>query len=100
MNNKKIKIAHLTCVFPPYHGGIGMVALKQAQMALSEQILGKTVQLKNVKLEKYGRILCDVYLDEICLNDWMIEKRYAVVYEGKTKKSPTSWKDYYLNGTV
>jgi len=64
---------------------------KIARDALSELILHKTVIVKNIENEKYGRILADVYLDELCLNDWMIEKGYAVKYDGGTKQIPTSW---------
>lgn len=70
---------------------------KKARDALSERILGKVVHLRDVQLEKYGRILCDVYYDDECMNDWMVNQRYAVKYEGKTKKSPPSWKAYYNN---
>jgi hypothetical protein len=45
----------------------------------------------NIENEKYGRILADVYLEEVCINNWMIEKGYAVKYDGGTKQSPTSW---------
>ncbi len=33
-NGNNIKIAHLVCVSPPYNGGIGTAALKQAQIGL------------------------------------------------------------------
>jgi len=62
-----------------------------ARDALSELILHKTVVIKNIENEKYGRILADVYLEEVCLNEWMIEKGYAVKYDGGTKQIPTSW---------
>lgn len=62
-----------------------------ARDVLSELILHKTVIIKNIENEKYGRILADVYLGEICVNDWMIEKGYAVKYDGGTKQIPTAW---------
>ena len=64
---------------------------KIARDALSELILHKNVLVKNIENEKYGRILADVYLEELCLNEWMIEKGYAVKYDGGTKQIPTSW---------
>ena len=64
---------------------------KLAKDALSELILHKNVIIKNIENEKYGRILADVYLEELCLNEWMIEKGYAVKYDGGTKQIPTSW---------
>jgi endonuclease YncB( thermonuclease family) len=73
-------------------------AAKSARDALSSLILNKFVVLKNIQSEKYGRILAEVYLDELCLNDWMIQQRYAVKYGGGTKKSPSSWVTYRANG--
>lgn len=68
---------------------------KMARDDLSKLILNKEVRLEDVKLEKYGRILAQVYLKEQNLNTWMIEQRYAVEYDGGTKKSPESWLDYH-----
>ena len=64
-----------------------------ARDALSELILHKTVVIKNIENEKYGRMLADVYLGEIYLNDWMIDKGYAVKYDGGTKQIPSNWKE-------
>jgi len=72
-------------------------AAKLAQEALKTLIMDKVVTLKNVKNEKYGRILADVYLDDIHVNDWMITNRYAVKYDGKTKQIPECWLQYLTN---
>ena len=48
--------------------------------------MNKNVTLQNVKNEKYGRILADVYLDDLHINKWMIDQKFAVEYDGKTKK--------------
>ena len=64
-----------------------------ARDALSELILHKTVVIKNIENEKYGRVLADIYLEDLCLNEWMIEKGYAVKYDGGTKEIPTSWRE-------
>ena len=58
---------------------------KKVRDILSELILHKTVTLKNISTEKYGRILADVYLDELCINKWMLSEGYAVEYNGGTK---------------
>lgn len=65
-----------------------------AKHALENLILNKTVLLKNTTTEKYGRILADVYLDDLHLNQWMLDNKYAVPYSGGTKKSPESWTKY------
>jgi endonuclease YncB( thermonuclease family) len=57
-----------------------------ARDSLSQLIMNKNVTLQNVKNEKYGRILADVYLDDLHINKWMIDQQFAVEYDGKTKK--------------
>lgn len=71
---------------------------KKARDSLSEKIMNQYVFLKNVQTEKYGRLLCDVYLGNQNLNEWMIQQRYAVKYDGGTKNCPKSWSDYYEKG--
>ena len=61
--------------------------------ALSSLIMDKIVFLKNISIEKYGRILADVYLDELNVNAWMIEKGYAIKYNGGTKNRPNEWEE-------
>ena len=60
----------------------------RAQIArdeLSKLILNKHVILKELKTEKYGRILAEVYLDELHLNQYMLDNKLAVKYDGGTK---------------
>jgi endonuclease YncB( thermonuclease family) len=57
-----------------------------ARDSLLQLIINKNVTLKNVKNEKYGRILADVFLHDLHINKWMIEQKFAVEYDGKTKK--------------
>ena len=71
---------------------------KEARDELSALILNKEIQLKNIKTEKYGRILADVHFGEIHINQWLIEKRMAVKYGGGTKIKPSSWRQYKLTG--
>ena len=57
-------------------------------------VFNKIVQLKNIKNEKYGRVLADVYIDDIHLNNELLKKKLAVPYFGKTKEK-IAWNDYY-----
>jgi endonuclease YncB( thermonuclease family) len=59
--------------------------------ALSEKIMGKIVELRNVANEKYGRILADVYLGEHHINGWLVDENFAVYYDGGKKHRPASW---------
>jgi len=71
---------------------------KEARDAMTAMILQKDVTLKNVANEKYGRVLADVYLGNLHLNQWLIDQRFAVAYDGGTKKTPESWARYRLTG--
>jgi len=75
------------------------IAVK-ARDALSERIMGKEIRLENVQTEKYGRLLCEVYLGNVHLNKWMIDERYALKYDGGTKIIPESWKKYHEKGEI
>jgi endonuclease YncB( thermonuclease family) len=63
-----------------------------AKAELSKLILNKHVTLRNLKTEKYGRILADVYLDDLHLNAYMVDHELAVVYDGGTKHKPSTFK--------
>lgn len=69
-----------------------------ARNKLENLILHQKVILRDVQTEKYGRVLAQVYLGNTCLNEWMINKRFAVRYDGGKKQSPKSWKRYYRSG--
>jgi len=59
--------------------------------ALHSLIFGKIVELKNNGTEKYGRLLADVYLNNIHVNQWMLDKKLAVKYNGGKKNRPPDW---------
>jgi endonuclease YncB( thermonuclease family) len=61
---------------------------QKAKSALQKLILNKVVVLKNLKTEKYGRVLADVYLGDLHVNKWLIDNKYAVQYSGGKK---TDW---------
>ena len=71
---------------------------KEARDAMMALIYQKEVTLLNVANEKYGRILADVYLGGLYVNQWLIDQRFAVAYDGGTKRIPESWAKYRLTG--
>jgi micrococcal nuclease len=75
-------------------------AAKVARDFVSNLVLNKFVRLENVQSEKYGRILADVFLGDLHLNELLITHRYAVRYDGGTKKKPVSWSKYRLTGEL
>ncbi len=70
------------------------VCALKARDQLSQLILNKTVVLKNVKNEKYGRLLADVYISDVHVNQYMIDNGLAVFYDGGTKQT-VKWLEIY-----
>ena len=66
----------------------------RARDTLSGKILHKSVSLKDVKYDKYGRLLAEVYFQGKNMNQWMLDNRLGIAYDGGTKESPSSWLDY------
>jgi micrococcal nuclease len=73
-------------------------AAKAAREFVYKLVFNKYVRLENVESEKYGRILADVYIGDIHLNELLLKERYAVKYDGGTKKKPSSWLKYKITG--
>lgn len=61
---------------------------QEAKSALEKLILHKVVALKNLKTEKYGRVLADIYVRDLHVNQWLLDNKYAVEYSGGKK---TDW---------
>lgn len=60
----------------------------KARDALKEKILDKIVKLHCYEFDKYGRLLVDIYLEDLHINKWLIDENYANSYDGGTK---TKW---------
>jgi endonuclease YncB( thermonuclease family) len=71
-----------------------------AKTEMTDKALHKFITLKNIQTEKYGRILADVYVDNLHLNKHMLDSHLAVAYDGGTKKSPESWLNYYYKNEL
>lgn len=71
-----------------------------AKQEMANLVMQKRVTLKNVDTEKYGRLLADVFVNNIHVNEHMLKNRLAVPYDGKTKKHPENWKAYHENGST
>lgn len=75
-------------------------AAKVARDFVYKLVFNKYITLENVENEKYGRILADVYIGDIHLNELLLKERYVVKYDGKTKLKPISWLKYKLTGEL
>jgi endonuclease YncB( thermonuclease family) len=56
-----------------------------ARDALAALIMNKVLRLENIGYDKYGRILCDLYLNDIDISKWLIANKHATPYGGGTK---------------
>ena len=54
----------------------------------------------NISEDKYGRILADVYINDINIADVLLERRLVVPYDGGKKKLPRSWVKYNMCGKM
>ena len=80
-----------------------------AKMYVSDKVLHKTIYLDNVKTEKYGRVLADVYINPILqaarqeqrqnesLSQMLLRNGLAIEYDGGTKNVPDNWMNHYLS---
>jgi len=75
-------------------------AARLAREFVYNLVFNKYVRLENIESEKYGRILADVYIDDIHINELLLKERYAVKYDGGAKKKPISWLKYRLTGEL
>lgn len=75
------------------------IAIK-GQRFLEQLIMGKIVTLKNNKNDKYGRILADVYLDNVKISDILLEQNLVVTYDGKKKRCPKNWVKFHKYGKM
>lgn len=93
-----VRLNHIDCPEMKSKDEEEKLIAKLAQKELENLILHKHVTLENVSTEKYGRLLADVYINELHINNYMLEQRLAVSYSGETKMSPKSWNKYHLTG--
>lgn len=73
---------------------------KIAKQRVSDLILNRRVELRNVGSEKYGRVLADVLIDGQDIGTMLINERLALGYNGGTKIRPINWLKYYESGDM
>lgn len=59
---------------------------EEAKEALSKKISGKTVILKELKTDRYGRVMAIVYTDGENINEYMIKNGFAIHLWDNTKQ--------------
>ena len=64
-----------------------IIAIKARDFSRKALFNAKTITLKNLKRDKYFRLLADVYFDDIDLANALLVNNFAVKYSGKKKPS-------------
>ena len=64
-----------------------VVAIKARDFSRKALFNAKTITLKNLKRDKYFRLLADVYFDDTDLANALLVNNLAVKYSGKKKSS-------------
>ena len=63
---------------------------KNIKQIVENMLLNKIIKLDCREFDKYGRILANVYVKmdkgEVCVNEFLIDNKLAVHYEGNTKQ--------------
>ena len=67
---------------------------KMVRDKLRDKILNKIVKIYCYKFDKYGRLLVDIKFENININKWLINNKFAFIYNGGSKKD---WNEYLLN---
>ena len=94
-----VRLAGIDCPEIKSHSASEKEVAQLAKQFVREQVMGKIVSLENVEMEKYGRLLAQVWyyhnFEHLCLNEELCKQRLAVAYDGGTKISPDNWKEYH-----
>ena len=64
---------------------IERIAANNSKQGLYNLIFNETIRLENIRIEKYGRLLADVYLYDLHVNSWLLDNHYAIPYNGGAK---------------
>ena len=80
LKNQKMRLLRIDA--PEVRGEERPEGLKSRD-ALREKISNKWVKIKTQKDKKgkYGRWLADIWLEEECINDWLLSEGYASAYK-------------------
>ena len=61
---------------------------------LKDLIYNKCVSITDIASDKYGRVLCNVWLDDCNISNWLLTNNLAVKYDGGKKEVPNNWLTY------
>ena len=62
------------------HSNAEQILAKISKDALHTLVYDKVVELKNVYVEKYGRLCADIYINHLHVNMWLLDNKYVIQY--------------------
>jgi micrococcal nuclease len=79
LRGQSIRLARINA--PEVRGTSAEMGIRSRD-ALRDRVLGKDVLLRTIKdsREKYGRWLGEVWVDGVCVNDWLLSEGLALKY--------------------
>lgn len=79
LRRQSIRLARINA--PEVRGTSAEMGIRSRD-ALRDRVLGKDVLLRTIKdsREKYGRWLGEVWVDGVCVNDWLLSEGLALKY--------------------
>lgn len=79
LKQQSVRLARINA--PEVRGSSAEAGIKSRD-ALRDKVLGKTVLLRTIRdsREKYGRWLGEIWIDNVCVNDWLLESGLAAHY--------------------
>ena len=83
----KLRLAHIDTPELKSNNIEEIKKAKEAKKIVEDMILNKIVYLELEGEDKYGRLLANIYINNLNLNEYLIEKKYAYRYEGGKKKN-------------
>jgi micrococcal nuclease len=83
----KIRLAHIDTPELNSKNSKEVVKALAAKKVVEEKILNKIVYLEIDGEDKYGRLLGNIFIDGLNLNEYLVNKKHAYKYEGGTKKT-------------
>jgi endonuclease YncB( thermonuclease family) len=89
-----IRLSGINCPEIKSKNSIESTAAKIIQNKLEDLLLNQYVYLKNVSLDKYGRLLAQVWKNKLFVNQWLLDMNFATPYFGKKKDSSINWMDF------
>lgn len=84
-NGKEIRLAEVDCPEITNKDHIQPYG-PEAKAFTTKYLAGKTVTLKSVAVDKYGRQVCEVYVDHVWFNEVLVKAGMAWVYARYSSK--------------